>query len=206
MFPTNFSKNSPAFFIESLDCTAIASMLLSPSNKKPCIISWSSTNSHFFPNEQELQKNQCIILDVHLSQSLLEYIICKATRLLIWTIISTSHHQSWTADIFIHLIQIFLGSLHCRADERLNIHTSKNLSIGWESGCNIAAPPSANHTHGLHSLARQVRQEPLHPEVPDCVPVSDGGEPGIFISWILNLWILKFKTSRSWSCAKLKFG
>ena len=51
----------------------------------------------------------------------------KATRLLVGAVVSACEHHCGAVDLLQHLIEVLLGCLHCRADERVDVDTGKDL-------------------------------------------------------------------------------
>ena len=77
------------------------------------------------PKGEALQKEQmekCInIVDP------LVNVCSKATRLLVGAVVSACEHHCGAVDLLQHLIEVLLGGLHCRADQRVDVDTGKDL-------------------------------------------------------------------------------
>ena len=51
----------------------------------------------------------------------------KTTRLLIGAVVAAGEHHGRAAHLLQHLVHVLLGGLHCRADERVDVDTGKDL-------------------------------------------------------------------------------
>ena len=51
----------------------------------------------------------------------------KATRLLVGAVVSACEHHCGAVYLLQHFIEVLLGGLHCRADERVDVDTGEDL-------------------------------------------------------------------------------
>ena len=88
---------------------------------------FSSSNSQSLPKGEALQKEHMEKSSGRRIFDPLVNIWSKATRLLVGAVVPACEHHGRAVHLLEHLIEVLLGCLHCRADQRVDVDTGKDL-------------------------------------------------------------------------------